>query len=176
MIVLGSTSVVERYVVAVDLLQAQAAAIAALIRVAHDEIGIDDRARASAVGQVRRAVEVRNGVDFASATVWSFTFDDESAAVSGQRRVRTLIEENRVVLDVSIIDEPVVGEATAVTAAQIAAHPVVVEFVIVGAGAEGDSAGRRRSGRVQFVAVGRIADDIVVVHVHVMSEQQRFCH
>ena len=76
-------------------------------------------------------------------------------------------------LDVAVLDEPEVGNSAAVTGAQVAAHPVVVELVVVGARAEGDAARARRSGREQFVALRSVRRDRVVVDVHVQVEAVR---
>src|SRR5207253_1973146 len=88
--------------------------------------------------------------------------------------VGALIEQDRVVLDVAVVADPEVAEPAAIPAAQIAAHPVVVELVVVGAGADADAARSRRRGGEQLVAGGRVQRDIVVldVHVHVMAVRQ----
>jgi len=93
--------------------------------------------------------------------------DKESAAVGCDRRVGALIEHNRVVFDVTSVAEPKLTDAAAVACAQVPANPVVVEFIVVRAGAEADTACPRRRGREQFVAGGRVRRDRVVVHVHV---------
>src|SRR5260370_40640692 len=91
----------------------------------------------------------------------------DTAAVGWDRRVGALIEDDRIVLDVTIVAEPKVTEATAVTTAQVPADPVVVELVVVGAGAEADAACPRRRGRDQFVADGGVQGDIVVSNVYI---------
>ena len=50
-------------------------------------------------------------------------------------------------LDVTIVAEPKVTDAATVTGAQVAADPVVVELLVVGAGAEADATCPRRRGR-----------------------------
>ncbi len=79
--------------------------------------------------------------------------DDDAAAAGGNRRIGALVEQNRVVGDVAVIAESEVSDAAAVTAAHVSADPVVIEFVVVGTGAEGDTASPRRRGRKQFIAV-----------------------
>ena len=101
--------------------------------------------------------------------------DQQTAAVAGRRWVGALVEQNRVVLDAAIPDESQLRNASAITGAQVAAHPVVVELVVVGAGAEGDAARSRRSSREQFIALGRVRRDRVVVHVHVRLKQYGSC-
>ncbi len=76
-------------------------------------------------------------------------------------------------LDIAVVAEAVVGHAAAITAAQIAADPVVVELVVVGARAERHPAGRAWRGGVQFVAEGTVSGDGVVMHVHIFVEQER---
>ena len=99
--------------------------------------------------------------------------DDEAAAVGRDGRVGALVEQDRVVLDVAVPAEPDVSEAAAVAGAHVAADPVVVELIVVGAGAEADAARARRRGREQFVADGGVLRDRVVVHVHVQVEAVR---
>src|SRR3989440_299537 len=69
---------------------------------------------------------------------------------------------------------PNVAEPAAIPGAQIAAHPVVVELVVVGAGADADATRSCRRGGEQLVAGGRVQRDIVVLngHVHVMAVRQ----
>ena len=59
-----------------------------------------------------------------------------------------------------------VSEAASVTRAQVSAHPVVVEAVIVGAGAERDTTAARGRCREQFVAFGRVHRHRIVVNLH----------
>ena len=47
-------------------------------------------------------------------------------------RVGALVEQDRVVLDVAVVAEAEVRNTAAVTRAHVAAHPVVVELVVVG--------------------------------------------
>ena len=54
----------------------------------------------------------------------------------------------------------------AVARAQVAADPVVVELIIVGTGAEADTAGRRGRARKQRVASRSVVGDRVVMHGH----------
>jgi len=76
--------------------------------------------------------------------------------VRSERRIEALVEEERVVLDIGIPTETIVSEASAVTRAHIAANPVVFEFVVIVARAEGYTASRRRCAGVQFVAIGSV--------------------
>src|SRR5207248_10859012 len=83
-------------------------------------------------------------------------------------------EQDRVVLDVAVVAEPKVAEPAAIAGAQIAAHPVVVELVVVRAGADADAARSCRRGGEQLVAGRRVQRDIVVLdgHVHVKAVRQ----
>ena len=45
--------------------------------------------------------------------------------------------------DIAVIDEAFMDQAAAVACAQVAAYPVVIEVVVVGARAECDAASRR---------------------------------
>ncbi len=73
-------------------------------------------------------------------------------------------------LDVAVVAEPDMSEAAAVTGAQIAAHPVVVELVEVGTVAEGHTARPGWRGREQLVADRGVLRDRVVVDVDVHVE------
>ena len=128
---------------AVDALEANTAAAAAIRAVAHNQVGIDYQARTRAVAQPRRAIYVGHAAAFGlrrRRAIRGRAHDDDPAAISWNGWVGTLIEQDRVMFDVAVIAEPKVSEAAAVTRAQIPAHPVVVELVVVGAGAEGDTA------------------------------------
>ena len=102
--------------------------------------------------------------------------DEHAAAVGRDGRVHALVEQERVVLDVTVVDEAQVAEAAAVAGAQVAAHPVVVELVVVGAGADADTARARRRGREQLVAGGGVQRDVVVVDVDVQVIAVRQLH
>ncbi len=65
--------------------------------------------------------------------------------------------------DIAVIDEPFVREAAAVARAQVAAHPVVVEVVVVGSRAERYAARRRGRAGEELVAVRGIGSHRVVV-------------
>src|SRR5207237_7600887 len=80
------------------------------------------------------------------------THDDQPAAVCRNSRVDTLVEQDRVVLDVAVPTEPQVSDAAAVTRAHIPAHPVIGELVEVGARGEGDAACPSRRGGEQLVS------------------------
>ena len=66
--------------------------------------------------------------------------DEEAAAVAGRGWVGSLVKQDRIVLDAGVPDKAKLGNSGAVTGAQVPAHPVVVELVVVGASAEGDAA------------------------------------
>ena len=70
-------------------------------------------------------------------------------------------------LNAAIPDEPELRNASAITGAQVAANPVVVELVVVGARAEGHATRSRRSRREQLIALGGVRRDRVVVNVHI---------
>ena len=76
-------------------------------------------------------------------------------------------------LDIPVPDEPNVTDAAAVTRAHVPAHPVVVELVVVGTGAEGRPACPGRRSREQFVADGIVQRDRVVMDVHVQVKAVR---
>src|SRR5205814_8688724 len=125
--------------------------------VAHNQVRIDQQAGTHAVARpnkVRRphAILVDRGA-------WRINIrgahDKESTAVGWDRRVGALIEHNRVVFDVTAVAEPKLTDAAAVARAQVYANSVVVELVVVVAGAEADIARTRRCGRDQFDYGGR---------------------
>ena len=78
-------------------------------------------------------------------------------------------------LDVAVVAEAEVTEAAAVAGAQVAADPVVVELVVVGAGAEADAACPRRRGREQFVAGGGVQRDVLLCTFTFMLKQYGSC-
>ena len=133
----------------------------------------------AAVAQSGNAIVVGDAAALDSDTVdyrvavGRSSHDQESAAVGRDGRVGALVEENRVVLDVAVVAEPELRHAAAITGAHVSAYPVVVELVVVGAGAEGDAARTRRRGREQLVAGGGVRRDHVVVDVHVQVEAVR---
>src|SRR5207302_7906488 len=94
----------------------------------------------------RHAILVDVGIAVTNYIGVGRAHDDDTAAISWDRWVGALIEQDRVVLDVTIVAEPKVTDAAAVTGAQVPADPVVVELVVVGAGAEADTACPRRRG------------------------------
>ena len=144
------------------------------IVIALDQVCVDDQARTGAVGRPDRWVDeailvgrraLRIGVRGAH--------DEQAAAIGCDGWVRTLIEQDAVVLDVAVVAEPDVSETAAVTGAQVAAHPVVVELVEVRTIAQAGTARPRRCRREQLVAGGGVLRDRVVVHVHVHVEAER---
>ena len=152
------------------MLQAQAAAAAAFRSVAHDQVGIDQQARADAVTRPNRAQgrhAILVGLSAARRIdVWG-AHDQKAAAVGCDRRIGALVEQDRVVLDIAAVAEPDVRETAAVAGAQVPAYPVGIELVEVGTGADADTACPRRRRREQLVAGGSVNRDVVVVHVHV---------
>ncbi len=164
-----------RNVGAVDALQAQGATVAAFRSVALEQVRVDDQARTSTVGQARRTVNVHHRIRFANRSIRRSAHDRDATTVGRDRGIAALVEDELVVGDVAVVAQPEVGKAAAITRADVAANPVVLEQVVVGTGAEADSAGRHWRGGVQFVAVSSILGDVVVVHVHVLvvTEGQR---
>ena len=63
--------------------------------------------------------------------------------------------------------------ASAITSTEVAANPVVVEPVAVGTRAEGHAAGARGTCREQFIALGGVRRDRIVVNVDVHVEAVR---
>ena len=155
----------------VDLVQADATAAAAISRVALDQVGIDHQVATRAVAQSRRAIAV--GHARANRIGIRRPLDHDPAAIGGDGGVAALIEQDRVVLDIAVLDFPEVSDPAALTSAEVAAHPVVVELVVVVAGAEGRAAAARERGGEQFVAEGGVVRDHVVMHVHVNLEAIR---
>ncbi len=160
------------YVRAVDVLQPQPAALAAFGGVAHQQVAVDHQARPNAIGQLRRAVNINQRV-LAEGTVRRHALGDDATAVGRQRRVVALVEQHPVVGDVAVVAEAEVRETATVATAEVAAHPVVVELVVVRTGAERHPARGGRRGRVDLVAVRRIVRDRVVVHVHIGVVHER---
>ena len=148
------------HVRAVDALEAHTAAAAAFRRVAHDQVGVDDQARTGAVARPDRAGRVEHAI----LVIRSPQGGSASGApmmtmpppLVGMVGLVLWLNRIDVVLDVAVVAEAEVTEAAAVARAQVAAHPVVVELVVVGAGAEADAARSGRRGREQFVADGGV--------------------
>src|SRR5205814_6831195 len=101
------------------------------------------------------------------------THDEDAAAVRRDGRVRALVKQDAVVLDVAVVAVPDVTDTAAVTGAQVAAYPVVVELVEIRAVAEAGTARPRRCRREQLVAGGGVLGDRIVVDVHVHVEAER---
>ena len=129
------------------------------------------RFRTRAVAQSRRAIRV--DLSPANRIGIGRTHDLNSAAVGGNGGVGALVESDRVVLDVAVVDESEVSDTSAFTRADVSAHPVVVELVVVGAGAEGGAAAARQGAGEQFIAERGVAGDVVVVHVDVQVQAVR---
>ena len=153
---------------AVDVLQTQAAAAAGFRAVAHDQVGIDDQAGTYAVAggpQGCRVEAIRVGRSTAGWIDVRGTHDQQATAIGRDGGVEALVEEDAVVLDVAVVAQAHVTDTASVAAAQVAADPVVVELVVVGAGADADTARPRRRAGEQFVTGGRVQRDVVVVDV-----------
>ena len=98
------------------------------------------------------------------------THHEETTAIGRDGRIGALVEQNRVVLDVTVVAEADVRDTAAVTGAQIAAHPVVVELVEVRAIADGDATGPRRGRREQLITGRGVPRNRIVMQVHVAIE------
>src|SRR5207253_10714581 len=106
---------------AVHLLQGDTATAATLCLVAHDQVSIDDQAGTCSVtrsdgGRVRHAVLVRGGA--ASRIDVRRTLDDHRATVGRDRRIGALVEQERVVFDITVVAVSKVTETAAVTRAR----------------------------------------------------------
>ena len=139
-------------------MQSQTAPTAAFGRVALEQVVIDPQARSGAVGQTRCHIDIEQR-GLADIAVGRRARHRHAATPGRDRRVAALVEQERVVLDHAVVNEPIVGKASTVARAQVAAHPVVGEVIEVGAGAERDTAGRRGRGRVDLVTVSRVERD-----------------
>src|SRR5581483_4227023 len=97
----------------------------------------------------------------------------QAATIGRDGRIRALVEDDGVVLDVTVLREAYVGDTATVAGADVPADPVVLELVVVGACVDADTTrtGRRRG--EELIAHGRVADDRIVVHVHVQVEAER---
>ena len=142
---------------AVDTLEADTATAAGFCSITHDQVGIDHQVASDTVthGAVSMAA-IRIGLSGTRGIGIRSAHDEQAATVAGRGWVGCLVEQDRVVLDAGVPDESQVGNSSAIAGAQVAANPVVVELVVVSAGAEGDAARTRRSGREQFIALGRV--------------------
>ena len=163
---------------AVDLLQAQPTAAAALGAVAEDQVGVDHQALADAVADSRRAVDVDERTALhpvGQGTVRIRAGDDQATTIGRQRRVDALVKEDPVVRDRAVESHPLMCHAGAVAAAQVAGDPVVVDPVVVRTGADRDAARARRRAGEQRVADRGVVDDHVVVDavLHVQLERDR---
>ena len=117
------------------MLQADAAAAAAFGGVGHDHIAVNHRVRPRTVRKGRGTLGIGHRA-LANSSIWAQAHDHQAAAVGRECGVRALVEDDPVVRDVAVIDEPDVGDATAVARAQVAAYPVELELVVIGAIAE----------------------------------------
>src|SRR6185295_4354512 len=129
-----------------DQLQPDATSGAALGAVAHDQVAIDDQIATGAFSQPRRAVEIVDAAAFLAGVrstreggIGRRAEDGEATAVHRDGRALALVEQDLVVGDGAVVGEAGMPHAAAVTGAQVAADPVVVETVAVRAGAEGDA-------------------------------------
>ena len=108
--------------------------------VTHDQVGIDHQVapdtithRTKGMGAIRVWLSGTRGIRIRSA------HDEQTAAIAWCRWVRSLVEQDRVVLNLAVPDEPQLRNSSAVAGAQVPAHPVVVELVVVHAGTERDT-------------------------------------
>src|ERR1700676_1500173 len=126
----------------VDVLQSQATAAATVCGVAHDHIRVDEQTGADAIAwqNCSRSYDAIYRVRArASSILIGRPHDEQSAAVGCDRRIRALVELDRVVFDVAVVAEPDVRNASAVTGAHVAADPVEVELVVIAAAAKGNA-------------------------------------
>ena len=122
------------YLRPIDLLEPDTTTGAAVRGVPLNQVGIDHQARTRAVAQSRRAIRVVH-VRAANRIGIRGALNHDAAAVGGNGRVAALIEHDRIVRDVAIEDLAEVNQPSALAGTPIAAHPVVVELVVVVAGA-----------------------------------------
>jgi len=88
----------------------------------------------------RGAILVEGSNGTANEVLIRRAHDHETAAVGRDRGVGALVEDDGVVFDVTVEAETKVTDAAAISTGQVAAHPVPVELVVVGASADADAA------------------------------------
>src|SRR5262249_32146486 len=158
----------------VHVLQAETTAAAAVGRVPHNQVGVDHHSGTGSIAESRGAIDVGKGAALGHSstggrsTVRGCAHDDESAAVGRNGWVGALVEQDRVVLDITVVAESEVSDTATVTGAHVPAEPVIGESVMVGTDGESYASCSCRSGREQFVANRRVARDRVVVNVDVL--------
>ena len=117
----------QRHVGAVDLLEADTPTVAAIGGVAAQHVAVDRHAA---------------GTERDHASHRRLTDDDDAATVRGTGLLEALVEQDLVVRDRAVLAEADVADATAIGGAVVAAHPVVVDHVAIGAAADRDAAAR----------------------------------
>src|SRR5205823_7434652 len=128
-----------------DAEEGQAAAAAAFRGIALDQVGVDDQAGTCTVAGHHRWVDQAILVGRRALRIAvRGTHDEDAAAVRRDGRARALVKQDAVVLDVAVVAVPDVTDTAAVTGAQVAAYPVVVELVEIRAVAEAGTARPRR--------------------------------
>ena len=161
-------------ILAVHHLQAQAAATAALGAVAHDQVAVDHQVATGPFGQARRAVTFAlafpHSTPLASVRSGEAPRTPRPPPCTGMVGLWLWLNTIQLFLIVPLLMKPAVRHSAGVAGTQVAAHPVVIDHVAVGAGAESDAAGRRWRARIQGVSDRRVAGDHVVVHFHVPVE------
>src|SRR6202051_1956628 len=109
---------------AVHALDPYTAAAACFRGVAHNQIGIDHQVGTRAVAESGYAIQISRGAAAFDASrrkaIRGRAHDYQAAAIRWDGGVGALIEQDRVVLDVAVLDESHVSEAAAITCAQIA--------------------------------------------------------
>ena len=160
------------------MLDPHTAAAPRVCRVAKDQVGVDHQALAGTItggDRVRLRQAVLVGRDAAGRRIGvRRTHHQQAAAIGRDGRIGGLIKDDGVVFDVAVLAEADVRDTTTVAGAEVAAHPVVGEVVVVGARIDADTtrAGWRRG--EDLIAERRIVDHCVVVDVdgHVEAERQ----
>src|SRR5581483_8605408 len=152
------------------MLQSDTATAAGFSRVALNQVGIDRETGTGAIAGrnfTHCGKTVLVGHRTACRIRVGSTHDQQTATVGGDRRIGALVEQDRVVLDVTVLDKSDVRETRTISGTQVSAYPVVVELVIIGTVAECHSTGASRRRGKQFVADRRIQRYRVVVDVDV---------
>ena len=146
----------RRHVRAVDVLESDAAAVAGPGQVAPDQVGVDaDGAGAGADQVAVRGLQSRLAADV------------DSAAGLGAGLAEGLVEDDGVVLDQAVVREAQVADTGAAAGAEVAADPVLLDLVAVGARHQADAAAD---------AVGvdaTVLDHEVVVDADLIVERRR---
>ena len=140
----------------VDLLQPDAAALPAFGEVAANHVGVDGQA----AGAQRQGPGHRR-----------LAADVDAAAVGRGGLLEALVEQHRVIYNLAALAEADVADAAAVRRAVVAADPVVVDAVAVGAGADRHTAARTAVAGRAFD--GAVPGDRVVVNLDILVVAER---